>query len=1208
MRCIFIIFLIKCSLLSLSAQEAPRHSLSSEQFVQQAESAYQLAQKFRKSSNYDSSNYYLQQAAKKYQNAKKYSKYWDMMNDLAYNYTSEGKHDQARQILNRSLKMNARYAKGKNKAIADTYYTLAITYFREKDYDAEIAYLDTTLMIQQELYKKNRSSHPDIATTKNTMGIAYSHKKEYNIALRYFLEAKEIRANNFHKNHPSLANSYRNIGNIYKKLGQYDNALDYFKKEFKVTQAMTKGMPHQVWTRSYRNIAEIYFLKERHKEALKYFKKSEKINRNLHGISSIEVSVDYNNLGAVYSRMGKFDLAIQYFNKSLKIKQKKLGHEASELAQVYNNLGVAYSGKTQLPEALKYHEKALEIRKKNFGESHPQTAISYNNLGEVFDLKGDYDEALIYFLKSLNIRENYHQDLSLETALAYSNVGSIYSHKGEYQKALTYHLKSLEIREKTFKGKHPDIATSYNNIGVAYYQKRNYEKALEYFEKTLKMRQELLGKQHPDIAIAYNNMGVAEYLKKNHLKALDYYTKALEIKRITLGATHPALAQTYSNIGTTYFEMGEYQQALEFYRQALNLQRNHLGDKHPFVAGAYNNLGGNYFRIGNYEKALENYHLSLLANTPEFENQNSESFPSVSEFMDERRSLYALLGKTECFLKMHEEESSENQLKIAYEHLLLADKLIDKTRNLYTNESDKILLAEIVHRMTDLALQTCQQLYIYTLDRSYLHRTFYFVEKSKSVVLLASIAAKNFDELPSELVRQEQELLKKISLGESQLIEDKASTEKVNAEKLDLTRQKIFELRREYEILIQEFAKKYPKYYELKYDVNIRSTKELQSEILRKQPRTALVEYFIGRDDRIYICVLTAKKYEMLILNGADGLENAIRGLRNGIKYKVNKVFVSYSSELYQTLMQPVVNYFHKNRLKVNKLIIVNDGLTAYLPFETLLTQPTEGSDMNYKKFPYLAKDYTISYTFSATLMANKFHQKQFGDSTYIAFAPIFEKKNTKIVPEQGRSELPSWSNTVLDGQRIAPLPATKTETEGIQRLYKKKRMTTQNMLEQDASERQVKNRNLENYRFIHFATHGFMNEMNPQLSGLLLAQNPNQTEDGILYAGEIYNLRLKADLVMLSACQTGLGKIVRGEGIIGLTRGFLYAGAKNVGVSMWKVADESTSGLMINFYKYLLKGKSKPEALQKAKQKLMKSKQYQHPYYWGAFVLIGAE
>ena len=202
-------------------------------------------------------------------------------------------------------------------------------------------------------------------------------------------------------------------------------------------------------------------------------------------------------------------------------------------------------------------------------------------------------------------------------------------------------------------------------------------------------------------------------------------------------------------------------------------------------------------------------------------------------------------------------------------------------------------------------------------------------------------------------------------------------------------------------------------------------------------------------------------------------------------------------------------------------------------------------------------------------------------------------------------------------GEVVPPLPGSENEVKSIFNEFDKRNLKTAVELKRNASEINIKSGELENYKYIHLATHGFVNSEKPELSGLLLAQvadSANEQNDGILYSGEIFNLKLNADLVVLSACETGLGKIKKGEGIIGLTRALLYAGAKNLMVSLWQVYDQSTSDFMISFYKNLLNEKSDrlsnsvrfAPLLQKAKLKMISEAKFAHPYYWSPFILIG--
>jgi CHAT domain-containing protein len=256
------------------------------------------------------------------------------------------------------------------------------------------------------------------------------------------------------------------------------------------------------------------------------------------------------------------------------------------------------------------------------------------------------------------------------------------------------------------------------------------------------------------------------------------------------------------------------------------------------------------------------------------------------------------------------------------------------------------------------------------------------------------------------------------------------------------------------------------------------------------------------------------------------------------------------------------------------------------IPFETLLSKSVDADDSDYKELPYLLKKYSVRYEFSAGLLLQKSkdQQTQTVPSIFLCAPVNFDEKDN-----------------------LSGLPGTESEVKEIAALFTSKNFSNALYLHKNANEIVIKSGKLKDFKLLHFATHGIVDENSPELSRVFL-QSSNEGEDGNLFAGEIYNLELNANLVTLSACQTGLGKISKGEGVIGLSRALIYAGAKNVMVSFWSVADNSTSELMQNFYKLVLENNTDPysENLRRAKLNLMKKGEYSAPYYWAPFILIG--
>jgi CHAT domain-containing protein len=350
-------------------------------------------------------------------------------------------------------------------------------------------------------------------------------------------------------------------------------------------------------------------------------------------------------------------------------------------------------------------------------------------------------------------------------------------------------------------------------------------------------------------------------------------------------------------------------------------------------------------------------------------------------------------------------------------------------------------------------------------------------------------------------------------------------------------------------------------------------------------------------------------------------LSDSIVFFRYGLTLGMAKIFQRLSYKLYQQLF-PDIGIIDK---KVKNLIIIPDGSLATLPFESLLTENYTGDIDAYKEYPYLIKKYNVSYSYSANLFYLTFSNKASSTieitnlNDWLAFAPVFDNRIGQNMVMSSRelqhqlnelkTDFMMINRSMFNGNYIRSLPATEIETEAIFKLYDDNNLKAKVLLHDNANEKSIKSGELEQYRVLHIATHGFVNSERPELSGLLMAQDTTGVEDGVLFSGEIYNLKLNADLVVLSACETGLGKIQKGEGIIGLTRALLYAGAKNIIVSLWQVLDESTSDLMVDFYKNSLKSKgqlSYSEALRNAKLKMIIEGKYANPFFWSPFILIG--
>jgi CHAT domain-containing protein len=347
----------------------------------------------------------------------------------------------------------------------------------------------------------------------------------------------------------------------------------------------------------------------------------------------------------------------------------------------------------------------------------------------------------------------------------------------------------------------------------------------------------------------------------------------------------------------------------------------------------------------------------------------------------------------------------------------------------------------------------------------------------------------------------------------------------------------------------------------------------------------------------------------------AEAIGQLTQEFRETLRTPGRREFGAYARtahRLYQTLIAPAGDTLAGKR----RLLIIPDGALHYVPFEALLVKAADGAGDP----EFLLKRWAVSYAPSASVVAsmrqNTRPAADVSAKQFLAFAdPVYDSNGRNDLARKKLGANAMSENTVALNARglfdndaqwdLARLTHSRREVEGIARLYRPQASAL--FLGQDAKEENAKGAGaLATARRIHFATHGLVNEQQPQYSGLVLTLDDDPREDGLLQVYEIFNLKLQADLVVLSSCQTGLGQQFKGEGIVGLTRAFMYAGAPSVVVSLWSVADVSTADLMVGFYQHLDRAEDKADALRSAKLELLKNPRYAHPYYWAPFVLIG--
>jgi len=827
----------------------------------------------------------------------------------------------------------------------------------------------------------------------------------------------------------------------------------------------------------------------------------------------------------------------------------------------------------------KLDEAEILLKKTKATVALEKNPLYYNalieiNYGSLYQNQSRNDLAIEALQQAIQDLEKDNRKGSLETANALAYLGNVYRSTGKYVQAEEQLQRALAIRQEKLPETHELIAASYNDLGLVYTQ-LDVDKAFDYYEKALAMYERLHGKEHPKIAISNTNLGYLHHKEKLYGDAITYYETALKIWEKIYPQPHSNKALVLMNLGQTYSSMGDQKAALEFYEKAIVMYETSQGKKHPDVAYVHNLLGNEKLAQQKYDEALTHYQKALIANIPDFTSENILINPTTKTYYNGNQLLYSLMYKAEALEAKHLGQTlKESDLWLGLQTLQTADTLIDRIRQQITNESDKITLGAIAN---DVYADGVRIAYLLS-DVAFRHRavyrelSFYFAEKSKSAVLLEAISdtdAKEFANIPKELLEEEKKLKSDISTASQKLAQKPSEDEERQL------REKLFSLNRNYQEFTKRLEKQYPEYFNLKFNSASPSIAQLQ-QLLPQQ--TAIISYFIDeKNSRLYTYVISKKKFTLEDRALPKEYDRYLTGLRNSLYFLDSYTYTLSARNLGKLLLPKRIPS------GITDLVFVPTGRMSVVPFETLLTKDV-GNNVDYRNLPYLLSKYSIRYEFSAGLVLQKKTQTSTSISSVMLCAPVtFSKKDN-----------------------LNELPGTEAEVNTIDQLFKSKNIESKIYLKDQATEAVIKSGSLKNYSLVHFATHGIVDENNPELSRIYL-QNTTGTEDGNLFAGEIYNLEFNADLVALSACQTGLGKISKGEGVIGLSRALVYAGAKNIIVSFWSVADESTSKLMTDFYTQLLENQSASysQDLRNAKLNLLKGS-YAAPYYWAPFVLIG--
>lgn len=945
--------------------------------------------------------------------------------------------------------------------------------------------------------------------------------------------------------------------------GKYDEAIPLTRQALEKGE-LVLGKNHPLVAYGLNSLARLYRAKGEYQKAEPLYLRAIEIFGQVQGPEHPETVIFISNLGALYREMGEYAKAKSLQERVLAIRKKILGPNHPDVATTLNNLATLYRDLGSFSQAETLYLQALAVREKALGADHTLVSESLNNLAALYWSRAEYSKAEPLFERAFAISQKRLGPTHPKVAIFLSNLGELRRLQGDYARAEALHQQVLTIREKVLGPYHPDVARTYHNLALVCKNNRDLAKAEPMYQKALAIWEKVVGPQHPEVAQTLNNLAELYRLKKDFVPAEALHQRALAIREKASGPNHPDVAQTLNNLGQVYRDQGQYTQAEAMFRRALALREKVWGTSHPDVAATLVNLAGMYQINGDISPALAAY-----AQANEITEQ------------DLRRNL----------------STGSEQQKLAYLNTTSAQThqtISIQTQSAGNNPEALRTALTVVLRRKGRALDAM----------------------TSGIELLRRRATPEDQILLDELAASKQQLAAITLRGPG-------------PDGFDTYQQRIKTLTEQ-----AERAEARVSVRSAEYQVQTRPiTLEAVQQVI--PPRTVLVEFatyrpFDPKTQRLgrlrYVVYILASEGlpKSVDLGEVTPINQLITEFRQALREKVPVSLPSpkttpvrtvenlktLAQKLYTQVMRPVISLVPPS----TRLLLAPDGELNILPFGALMD--TQG----------------------------KFFIERF-KFTYLTSGRDLLRLQTKFEPQSpplaiANPDYGTGSGPALNGEQLKPLiplPFTAEEGARIHQLYPKSILKVR----QEATKQAV----LEAHRpqILHLATHGGLLSQKVLAEETRLDQQRNLTgltedlansgeilkttsllQSALFFAGantgstategnsiltalEVAGLDLwGTKLTVLSACETALGQITNGEGVYGLRRALVLAGSESQVMSLWKVSDQGTKELMSGFYRRLKAGEGRSDALQNTQLELLKSRRWNHPFYWASFIQSG--
>jgi CHAT domain-containing protein/tetratricopeptide (TPR) repeat protein len=1032
-------------------------------------------------------------------------------------------------------------------------------------------------------------------------------EREFREAIRRFSELKdlgwEVKARH------QQAVFYEGVGKLDEAAAGFRRALELLRTKDGDRDAMIAS--------NLQGLGVVLHQQGKYAEAITALTQAAEILQRREGEMSRGLADTLTSLGGVYWLVGQPARAVGALQRALTIREKLFGPDDLEVAKALDNLGEMHLELAEANKALDLFRRARKVFEKELGEDHPDRAINLAAIGQAAAALERYDEALDCYRRALaSMRRVYGPDHA-EVASYLSSMADIYSRTGDYGRALEALEQALRIRRARFGDRHRSIAITLSKIGYASARLGRPEVALARYQEALAMLRQIYPENHPEVAANLNNVAAMRSRLDDSRGAIADYRHVLEIYRGVFGERHPNLATVYSNIGAEELKQGQYQAALEDGTRALEIDRAYFGQRHSEVASGLFNLSKIHSSRGDHTRALQAIDGALTALQVD---PNEEARPFGRQDADSLKplplTLLFLRGRGEQLMRLHGRDLAAEPLREYVRTYDLAATILERIRRLRIDtDIAKVALGEatadvfprLVHALGRLARLSGQA------EAEPLRRAFAAAEQGTARVFLESLGrsrARVVGRVDPSLLGREAELTQRLDALDRAINREQAlPLDRRDPQEVGRLLDRRRSLQEDLGKIVAQMERTSPNYVTLMYPRPC----TLEQAVACLGPREVALSYILG-PEASSLLVLDREgpsggaRISFHELPAEGEIAELVPLLLRPASLEDDSSVRELGARAYRMLLEPAAR-----EIAGKDLVILPGGALGRLPFQLLVEPAGADPGGGARPGPYLVQQHRIRYAPSMTTL----HLIRLWEPTRVRPSrplwaigdPVYRANDPRLrtTTPSGPAAAVASIRVVARGEPLERLPATGEEVERVRRLLQAgpDEVLTGTAATEPAVRRLSSQGILARYRYIHFACHGVLGSGEGTQPALVLSQLEDPSGgDGFLRLDEITSLRLNSDLVTLSACQTGQGRLYHAEGISGLARAFLYAGSRGVLCSLWKVADRDTSDLIVDVYNGLEQGKSAAEALRAAQLRMIDAEET--PFLWAPFVLVG--